>query len=111
MVDRLSFQIRAFRAEWARFEGGVTLSAEAVEAFEALFTAFQAQAVALETERRFEIGRERMPLPQRVEACIAMAQADVEAIDRVVRDLAEANVRLASAPRSNVMPFSAGGRP
>lgn len=92
MSDLLSSQIGAFRDEWARFRGGVTLSDAVVDVFEALLAAFQAQAAALEERAALHASALLTELP--IDDCIAMARSDIAAIDAVVRRLAEARVRL-----------------
>ncbi|MGD0564510.1 MAG: hypothetical protein ABSA66_15645 [Roseiarcus sp.] len=90
MSDLLSQQIGEFRRQFGRSATiiGVTLSAEAVEAFDGLFASFQAQARLLE---------DSAPAPGTFEDLCRAASGEAKALAGMAKRLEATTARLRSA--------------
>ena len=90
MSDLLSEQIAQFRSSWGRYvDDGVGLTGEAVEALDALFASFQAQARVLEGGGPPDLGTFD-------ELCAAVS-GEAKALGAMARRLEATTTRLRSA--------------
>ena len=105
-MSQLSEQIGEFRRSFGRYvDDGVTLSGEAVEAFDGLFASFQAQARVLEGATPDYPGS-LSTLPETFAELCAAAASESKALASLAKRLESTTQKLHSA---EIIPFQPRG--